>query len=196
MDRRGKPVRQDGAGWEPDALHVRRPRHTGAGLHVWSWRGQGAGGCGRVAYAAGNPEKGDRILLLGRACLLWLRKKASGCTAHPPRVTRRSLGCSQAAPLELSCALVPALQSIQDRNVGKLVDSMARRDSKRIALERILEEKSRQHVLAQPSEAYSRHVSTDGARWRSKHCRRRVGLGCLLQLVSKVTDFAKLGPCF
>ena len=54
-----------------------------------------------------------------------------------------SVAARQAAPLELSSAVVPVFQSIQDRNIGKLINSMARRDSKWIELERILKKESR-----------------------------------------------------
>ena len=71
--------------------------------------------------------------------------QCDGCIAHPrSRVTRRFAGCGRA-----SCASRIILHgrssfsSLQDRNVGKLLNSMARRDPKRIALERILEKESR-----------------------------------------------------
>jgi hypothetical protein len=49
----------------------------------------------------------------------------------------------QPAPLELTRAVIPAFQCIQNRKIGELANSTARRDSERIALERVLEKESR-----------------------------------------------------
>ena len=109
---------------------------------LWLWPGQRVCGFRRSVSAAGNPK--DRIT--ARASLPPVAEaQCDGCIAHPrSRVTRRFAGCGRA-----SCASRIILHGrssfskFEDRNVGKLLNSMARRDSKRIALERILEKESR-----------------------------------------------------